>query len=82
MKNRYREYAPLFVYIIPSRNLQRNYVTFFTCLSSGAELPLRVDPLAHLGPALGQADEGQPGEFGLLREHAQLVKAPGLAPVL
>ena len=57
-------------------------VTFFTCLSSGAELPLRVDPLAHLGPALGQADEGQPGEFGLLREHAQLVKAPGLAPVL
>ena len=53
-----------------------------TLFSPGAELPLWVDPLAHLGPALRQSDEGQAGEVGPLREHAQLLKAPGLTPVL
>ena len=54
----------------------------FTRISPGAEVPLRVDPLPHLGPALRQPDEGQAGKVGLLREHAQIIKAPGLAPVL
>ena len=54
----------------------------FTRLSSGAELPLRVDPLSHLRPALGQPDEGQAGKVGLLSKHSLLLKTPGIASIL